>query len=148
MNFLWDTSILIHAIRRSSLFENLNDQYQLLSGTNRSFLSIVSVGEIYSIAIQRKWGTAKKNDLDQLLLNLNPLTIAKRSVVSAYAEIDAFSQGKFPSKELPPDLTARNMGKNDLWIAATAFVIGAKLITTDEDFRHLDKTYLDIILVR
>lgn len=29
------------------------------------------------------------------------------------------------------------MGKNDLWIAATAYVTGATLLTTDADFDHL-----------
>ncbi|HVK05454.1 MAG TPA: PIN domain-containing protein [Armatimonadaceae bacterium] len=34
------------------------------------------------------------------------------------------------------------MGKNDLWIAATAHVTGAALLTTDRDFDHLDPDYL------
>jgi predicted nucleic acid-binding protein len=34
------------------------------------------------------------------------------------------------------------MGKNDLWIAATACVTHLPLITTDRDFDHLDATHL------
>jgi len=34
------------------------------------------------------------------------------------------------------------MGKNDLWIAATAHVTGATLLTTDKDFDHLDPQFL------
>ena len=34
------------------------------------------------------------------------------------------------------------MGKNDLWIAATAMATGATLLTTDKDFDHLDPTFL------
>ena len=34
------------------------------------------------------------------------------------------------------------MGKNDVWIAATAHVTGARLLTTDRDFDHLDPTFL------
>jgi tRNA(fMet)-specific endonuclease VapC len=34
-------------------------------------------------------------------------------------------------------MSARNMGKNDLWIAATTAALGATLITTDQDFDHL-----------
>lgn len=41
-------------------------------------------------------------------------------------------------------MTARNMGKNDLWIAATASVTHATLLTTDQDFRHLHKKYLQV----
>lgn len=37
------------------------------------------------------------------------------------------------------------MGKNDLWIASTASILNAKLITTDKDFRHLDQEYIDLL---
>ena len=36
------------------------------------------------------------------------------------------------------------MGKNDLWIAATASILGAQLITTDADFDHLGGTFLKV----
>ena len=50
-------------------------------------------------------------------------------VIDAYVEIDVYSQQH-------PD-GARNMGKNDLWIAACAKASGATLLTTDKDFDHL-----------
>jgi len=37
------------------------------------------------------------------------------------------------------------VGKNDLWIAATAQVTNSKLVTTDKDFDHLDGVFIDII---
>jgi len=147
MDYLWDTSILIHYIRRSDLFTKANDRYEFFDPSNRTFLSIVSVGEIYSIAIQRNWRRAKMESLTDAVQQIRPLTIAKRSVIQAYAEIDAFSQGRHPDRLLPSSLTSRNMGKNDLWIAATASVIGAKLVTTDQDFQHLDGNFLDVIWI-
>jgi len=63
-------------------------------------------------------------------------------IIRRYAEIDAFSQNKLPGKAL--HFTARNMGKNDLWIAATTSVLGATLLTTDADFDHLDEVFLDL----
>ena len=39
------------------------------------------------------------------------------------------------------------MGKNDLWIAATTYVAGAKLITADKDFDHLDGEYFEVIYI-
>jgi len=39
--------------------------------------------------------------------------------------------------------TSRNMGKNDLWIAATAHVSNAILLTTDRDFDHLNGVYFE-----
>ena len=35
------------------------------------------------------------------------------------------------------------MGKNDIWIAATAAVTGARLLTTDKDFDHFSGVYLE-----
>ena len=63
-------------------------------------------------------------------------------IIKCYAEIDAFSQNKLP--ENPLGISARNMGKNDLWIAATASVLGAKLLTADADFEHLQGVFLDL----
>jgi tRNA(fMet)-specific endonuclease VapC len=40
--------------------------------------------------------------------------------------------------------SARNMGKNDVWIAATASVLQIPLLTTDADFQHLDTVYLEL----
>jgi predicted nucleic acid-binding protein len=40
--------------------------------------------------------------------------------------------------------TARKMGKNDLWIAATAHLLNATLITTDNDFDHLKDAFIKL----
>lgn len=57
------------------------------------------------------------------------------SVIDAYVELDLLSQRH-------PD-GARNMGKNDLWIAACAKAAGATLLTTDNDFSHLIPEHVD-----
>ena len=64
-----------------------------------------------------------------------------------YAEIDAFSQGRHVERKLPGGMSSRNMGKNDLWIAATASVLNAKLLTTDRDFDHLHQEFLEVIYI-
>ncbi|MFK7969817.1 MAG: type II toxin-antitoxin system VapC family toxin [Bacteroidia bacterium] len=66
-------------------------------------------------------------------------------ILQRYAEIHAFSQGKLKGK--PLKASSRNMGKNDIWIAATASVIDGVLLTTDQDFAHLDKTFFDLKLI-
>ncbi len=45
--------------------------------------------------------------------------------------------------DAPPPKPARSMGKNDLWIAATAHASGAVLVTTDRDFDHLHGIWLN-----
>jgi predicted nucleic acid-binding protein len=53
--------------------------------------------------------------------------------------------GKHPTK--PLSTSARKMGKNDLWIAATASLLNASLITTDADFDHLNDVFLNVIKI-
>jgi len=72
--------------------------------------------------------------------------INSRDIIKRYGEIDAFSQGKL--KNIPLGNSSRNMGKNDLWIAATTYITNSKLITSDKDFRHLNVKYLDLILIK
>ncbi|WP_367389185.1 hypothetical protein [Lewinella sp. LCG006] len=62
------------------------------------------------------------------------------SITESYAEIDAYSQGRLPGKK--GGFSARNMGKNDLWIAATGAVLKVVILTTDSDFDHLDGQYI------
>jgi tRNA(fMet)-specific endonuclease VapC len=68
-----------------------------------------------------------------------------KDIIKRYGEIDAFSQGKL--KDNPLGDSSRNMGKNDLWIAATTSITNSKLITSDKDFNHLNGRYLDLILI-
>ena len=142
MDFLWDTNILLHQIRQSPSFKEWNKEHRFFKTGNRNFISIVTVGEIYSLAVQRDWGLKKLASLRDCLNSLSPLPIAKKTVVDAYAQIDAFSQDKLANQPLPKGLSARNMGKNDLWIAATANVINAHLVTTDNDFDHLHDRFI------
>lgn len=76
-----------------------------------------------------------------VLLNLN------ESIVQKYVEIDAYSQGKDKNRIYPSNFSARNMGKNDLWIAATAAVTSSTLLTTDKDFDHLDTVFIPVIRI-
>lgn len=39
------------------------------------------------------------------------------------------------------------MGKNDLWIAATAYSLDIPFMTTDRDFDHLNNTLMNVIKV-
>lgn len=73
------------------------------------------------------------------------IDIKFNDLIDAYAEIDAFSQGKL--KNRPLKISSRNMGKNDIWIAATTYLTNSKLITTDKDFEHLDGEFFEVIII-
>jgi predicted nucleic acid-binding protein len=143
--FVFDTGIILGYVRDAGYCRYLDAKHQPLISPNLAVISAVSKGEILSLAIQFGWGQPKKDKLKALLDRLPAVEINRDSILDRYAEIDAFSQGKLTSN--PLGTGARNMGKNDLWIAATASVLNAKLVTTDGDFDHLNKKYCDVIKI-
>jgi predicted nucleic acid-binding protein len=147
MRVLIDTNILLHLLRETYLVSSIREKLADLEAEDTLILSIVSIGEIESIARQRNYGKRKRNYLKELLKDFLVVPIQSLNLVDRYAEIDAYSQGKLKDKPLPNGLSSRNMGKNDLWIAATASVAHSALISTDKDFEHLDDEYLDFIYI-
>ena len=146
MYFLFDTNILLYYIRENATASIIDSAYNPFGNGNTPVLSVVSVGEIKSIALRNNWGKVKLTKLRELMSLFVITDINSDDVLDVYAEIDAFSQGKLKNK--PLKMTARNMGKNDLWIAATATVTTAKLLTSDDDFDHLEGEYIEIIKIK
>lgn len=142
MTYLFDTNILLHFLRDSQFSRKLEAQFDPFGQKNTLLLSVVSEGEIRSIALQRRWGIKKIQKLETYLLEFGIIPIRSQDIIQRYAEIDAYSQGNLDNK--PIGQSSRNMGKNDLWIAATASVLGARILTTDRDFDHLATVYLDL----
>ena len=145
MDYFLDTNIVLVYIRKSDLYKQLDKQLNLIAGDNNLIVSIVTIGELKSIAKSNNWGDKKLDKLTEFLKQFLIADINVESVVERYAEIDAYSQGKLKDEVI--NFSARNMGKNDLWIAATASILNATLITTDNDFAHLDDKYLKLIKV-
>jgi len=142
MNFLLDTNIIVFMLRSPDGIAQLERDYPLFLPENNAVISVITLGEIQSLAIRNKWGTKKLNTLDQILQKLIIADINFQPLIDRYAEIDNFSQGTLPGK--PLGMSPRNMGKNDLWIAATASVSEAVLLTSDNDFDHLNEHFLTL----
>ena len=145
MNYLLDTNIALIYLRNNQMSQQLADILNLSSIDTNLLISVVSIGELKSIAKQNKWGGKRVKALLKWLDTFVILDINIEEVIERYAEIDAFSQGRLASKV--SSFSARNMGKNDIWIAATASIFNLELVTTDKDFNHLDKEYLDLKLI-
>lgn len=138
--YLLDTNILVALIRGGALGRFIDATYQLRHQPNKPLISAVTKGEVRSLARQFKWGAAKRQTLIQLLQNeVVSLDIDHPAIMDAYEEIDWFS--------LSHSVGAYQMGKNDLWIAATAKASGAVLLTTDTDFNHLDPAHLTRVCI-
>ncbi len=52
MDFVLDTNVLVHFVRSDVYIQQIDRQFSLFSGDNAAFISIVSVGEIRSLAFQ------------------------------------------------------------------------------------------------
>ena len=124
MPVVFDTNLVVAYVRR----------YQRLP--SRAVVPFVVVGELKSFALKSKWGYQRVNFLEHLL-DEYPIAAMEDALPDLYARLDAYSQGKLPGQPLPRGLSARNMGKNDLWIAATALYLDLPLHTADRDFDHL-----------
>jgi tRNA(fMet)-specific endonuclease VapC len=141
MDICYDTNFLILFIRDSSPNEKIRS---LVNPEKKpEYMSLVSQVELKSFAVQSNWGKPRMDKIQELIDSLNVVDINNPLVLDRYVDIDTFSQRKHPTIS-SPFKTPRNMGKNDIWIAATASVLSLKLITTDGDFDHLNQVMLQV----
>jgi predicted nucleic acid-binding protein len=106
-------------------------RYQPLALDPKPIISIVTAGELRSLTLQYRWGKAKIDQMEFILGYFDEIPIDSPALVDAYAVIDAHLQ-----------LQGHILGKNDLWIATTAHVLGATLLATDRDFDSLVPAFL------
>jgi len=149
-NILIDTCVVIHIIRQSSTGINCIAALKAFDANPNIIISVVTKGELESFAKQNKWGQNKLNQLTNFLNQSTYIDIenADQTLLDAYSNIDAFSKRKIADNG--GNLlngAAKKMGKNDLWIAATALAIDIPVITTDGDFDHLNGTMINVIKV-
>lgn len=133
---LLDTNILIHLVRRNRIGETIQSRFEVTNRPERPLVSIVTVGEVLALSKGLGWGPSKVRALEDLLLQLAISDIRSEPVLRSYAEVDYFLRRK-----------GTPIGQNDMWIAATAIVSGAHLLTTDKDFDPLCPTFLERIWI-
>jgi tRNA(fMet)-specific endonuclease VapC len=109
------------------------------------YISIVTVAEIRSLAIQFGWGDARLHKMAEVLSELPTIDISGTEILDRYVEIDCYSKRKHSSRV--SDFSAIKMGKNDLWIAATASSYECSLLTMDLDFQHLHGEFIDVVFI-
>ena len=121
----------VHYVRQDATWGYLRRTYNLLIAEPIPTISIVTAGELRSLAIQNRWGERKLDQMEFALGYFQELALQSPKLVRAYATIDSTmaARGHF-------------LGKNDLWIAAAAAVTGATLLTTDGDFDPLAPDFL------
>jgi tRNA(fMet)-specific endonuclease VapC len=136
---LLDTNIVLHLARGDTVGRRIDAEHDLRGRKERPLVSVVTAGELDSIVRKWNWGQKKRQHVQELLLELVLVPVTQGRIVTAYGEIDHFTE----NVQKP----ARPMGKNDLWIAATAHVTGAALLTSDGDFDHLAPRFFRLVRV-
>jgi predicted nucleic acid-binding protein len=145
-----DTCVIIHIVRGSTTGQNCIEALQSYDEAANIITSVVTKAELESFIIQANWGKTKIDKLNKLLEEITVIDIssADQLLKEAYSEIDAYSKRK--AKDKHGKLlqgSVRKMGKNDLWIAATAHALDIPLLTIDGDFDHLNDTIIEVVKV-
>lgn len=142
-----DTCIVMHIMRNDSKGQEATRYLDDRADNPVIVISAVTKGELLSLTIQRQWGQDKRRFIQDFLRSVTIVDInhTDNDLMNAYAAMDAYSKGKGSD----PDGNSKagssvTMGKNDLWIAATARVLNATLLTADGDFDHLADVFLKI----
>lgn len=134
--FVLDTNILLAYMRQSPQYLHTEKRLNLTSDDVQLIVSVATIGEIQVIARHNNWGDKKIRLLNSFIeqaLFVVDIGIGAPELLNAYVEIDVFSYSQ-----------GRTMGKNDLWIAATAKVTQSTLVSTDKDFDHLKNKHIQL----
>jgi tRNA(fMet)-specific endonuclease VapC len=142
MDYLLDTNLIIIYSRESRIAKKIEDDYKLFDEKNSLAISVVTLGEIDAFTKKLGIGDRRKRKIEAVVSRLAIVSINTKEIITRYGDIDAFSQRKL--KQDKGNFSARNMGKNDIWIAATASAYDLTLLTTDKDFDHLRGEYLKL----
>lgn len=121
-----DTNILLMYMRAGPTGQEIERIYRLRQRPYRPLICEVTIGEMLSLARQFNWGNKRIQRMHGLLKEVVSIDISSQEVMNTYARID--------------DLCRRNgwsLGKNDVWIAASALAAEAHLLTMDKDFLPL-----------
>ena len=130
-SYVLDTSTLLNLLRGKELGQRIDGIFGLRSALHLHTISIVTHAELWVLVERRAWGDDKRDVVEKALQAFVTVDVAGSQIVSAYRRIEAASIGI-------------RMGKNDIWIAATALTTGLPIITTDKDFNHLNGSLLQV----
>lgn len=145
--YVLDTGMLLGFVRGAYYAEYVDQTYAPSQPPNMAVCSVVSVAELRSLAVCHDWQAEKLARLEEILRGVPSVNINRPAIIEKFAEIDAYRLNKHPKRKLPAGMTHQAMGDNDIWIAATASVLRATLLTTDGDFDFLVKEFLKVVRI-
>ena len=119
---LLDTTIVSIFLKVEKIHETRRQQIESYLGGKIALISFVTVAEMLFWAERRQWGEKKRAELDQRLRAYGVLDPSRST-----AELWAETRRKC-------ELSGKQVGAHDLWIAAAALEHDLPLVTADGDF--------------
>jgi len=138
-SYVLDTNVLLALIRGKELGRSIDEAYGLRANLQRHVVSIFSQAELWVLADTNSWSDAKRDAIRWMFENLVVLPVDGQDLIDAYVQVSRADADWWEG--------ARNMGKNDIWIAATALQTGLPLLTTDKDFRFLNGGLIEVFWI-
>ncbi len=128
-----DTSVVVDVARNNRSGQAILETYSLKSRADRPLISVITTGEMLGIAKSQSWTSDKAKVLHELLSEFVKLELTPE-VVEAYSDLVALCRQQ-----------NHTMGQqNDMWIASTAKVTGAVLLTGDAGFNWLNPHFIRV----
>ena len=129
--YLLDTNILVEAIRGSATWEGIKIRFDPMMADLRPVYNSVTEGELRALSEIFESGPDKTDQMEFLFGYFVSLPIEHPQIMLKYSQIDSAARK-----------AGRRMGKNDLWIAATACAEKLILLTTDRDFDAISPRFI------
>ncbi len=131
-----DTSVVVKLLQGKEIGSAIASRYGLKQRSMVPLISVVTVGELRSFSRSLGWGRDRRERLNELVANLVVVDINSDDVLEAYADISTFTKSN-----------GLAIGDNDRWIAATAKVLDAVVLTLDKDFAPLHPSLVSCEIV-
>ncbi|TXD50452.1 MULTISPECIES: type II toxin-antitoxin system VapC family toxin [unclassified Polaribacter] len=142
-----DTCAVIHIIRQDKKGQDCLNWINSLNTQPVQVISVVTKAELLTFSVIAGWKANKIKFLDDFLKGVTYVDIlhTDKNLIDNYKLIDCYSKNKLPdSNGNFKKGSHNNIGKNDIWIGATALTLNATLLTADKDFDHLNGTILNV----
>jgi predicted nucleic acid-binding protein len=133
---LLDTTVLLNYFRWNACAQQIEADYALRASGFAPTISVVSVGEMLSFALNPDWDDKKRAKLDSFLEQCIVIDLRQRDVLDGYACLHDVNTK-----------SGLSIGQNDLWIAACANAAGLAVLTSDKDFERIPANLVRVIKV-
>lgn len=142
-----DTCAVLHLLRGNKAGIEIKEWLDTLNPQPRQIISVVTRAELLTFVKMNNWGEQRLKGLNLFLKGIPTIDInhADNQLIDNYKLIDSYSKKK--AEDVNGNIKEGShitMGKNDIWISATAKTLSATLLTCDGDFDHIPGSMLKV----